>query len=229
MKTRKHLVLGAALALAIAAAAFVEVAAQPPAGTGGRQGRGNFDPAQMFDRMDANSDGVIESSEFRGPAEMFNRMDADGDGKVTRAEFDASRESFRGGAQQAQPAQAAPQGFQGRGATERLRQRLGVTDEEWTVLQPRIQAISDLRTRMEPAPQFRGGPGGAAPQVAPEVTALQSTLENEAAAADDIKAKLEAYREARKKNEEAVKAAQDELRELVTVRQEALLTLYGYL
>ena len=35
---------------------------------------------------DADGDGAISRSEFRGPARAFDRMDTDGDGKITEAE-----------------------------------------------------------------------------------------------------------------------------------------------
>lgn len=44
---------------------------------------------QMFDRLDANHDDVVDATELanaRG-GRMLTRMDADGDGRVTREEF----------------------------------------------------------------------------------------------------------------------------------------------
>ncbi len=45
---------------------------------------------QMFNRLDANEDGVVDASELanaRG-GRMLTRFDADADGRITRKEFD---------------------------------------------------------------------------------------------------------------------------------------------
>ena len=83
----------------------------------------------------------------------------------------------------------------------------------------------------------RGGPQGdrqGAPQR--ELTAvekaseqLQTTLENTAATPDQIKTQLTALRAAKEKSKQELAAAQQELRKLVTVRQEAQLVLMGML
>ena len=65
--------------------------ARPPS-LGGMGGRGTpadarerrFDPAAMFDRLDANGDGFVDRSEALAAADRrFDRMDANGDGVVT--------------------------------------------------------------------------------------------------------------------------------------------------
>ena len=43
--------------------------------------------ATVFDRLDANADGKIDRTEFRGTDENFARMDQDGDGGITREEL----------------------------------------------------------------------------------------------------------------------------------------------
>jgi hypothetical protein len=91
----------------------------------------------------------------------------------------------------------------------------------------------------------RGGAGGApadgaaAPAAAPAATpgapdrtpsavetaatALQTTLADKSATPDDIKAKLTALRDAKTKGKATLVKAQDDLRELLTARQEAVL------
>jgi len=75
-----------------------------------------------------------------------------------------------------------------------------------------------------------GGPGG--PQddspVAQKARDLQQAIENNASA-DQIKAKLTALREARAKAREQLTAAQGELKELLTAKQEAALVVMGML
>lgn len=46
---------------------------------------------KRFEKSDANGDGALDSSEFRGPAEAFSRLDTDSDGKLTREELKAGR------------------------------------------------------------------------------------------------------------------------------------------
>jgi hypothetical protein len=44
----------------------------------------------LFERIDANADGVVDTNEFQAAGEAyFARRDADGDGYVDRAEFGA--------------------------------------------------------------------------------------------------------------------------------------------
>ena len=59
--------------------------------------------------------------------------------------------------------------------------------------------------------------------------ALQTTLENASAAPDEIKTKLTALRTAREKTRQELATAQKELREVLTLRQEAQLVLMGML
>jgi len=82
-----------------------------------------------------------------------------------------------------------------------------------------------------------GGPGGmgglggmmANNPIAEKVRDLQTTVSNQNASEADIKAKLDALREARKLSQEEMTKAQTEVRELVTVRQEAVLVTLGVL
>jgi hypothetical protein len=75
----------------------------------------------------------------------------------------------------------------------------------------------------------RGGPGGGDRGGSPEGQALRTALENESASADEIKAKLAAVRDSRKKASAELEAARAELQKVVTVRQEAVLVAMGML
>ena len=88
--------------------------------------------------------------------------------------------------------------------------------------------------------QGRGGPQGDRPRfpgdenrepsaVEKAQEALETTLDNESASADTIKQQLTALRQAREKAKQELAAAQQSLREILTVRQEALLVLTGML
>jgi hypothetical protein len=72
--------------------------------------------------------------------------------------------------------------------------------------------------------QGRGGFG----QPNPDAEVLQTALDS-GASADDIKVKLTAYRAAAKVKEGQLEKAQDELRQLLSVKQEARAVLLGLL
>jgi len=128
---------------------------------------------------------------------------------------------------------------------DRIKENLQASDEEWKVLQPRLDKVMTLSrdTRGFGRRSMFGQRGGrrgattgtaeAAEQPKSEtqkaVEALQKTLENKAATAEEIKAKLTAVREVREKAKQELAKAKDDLRQLVTQRQEAQLVLMGYL
>lgn len=130
---------------------------------------------------------------------------------------------------------------------ERLKTSLKVTDDEWSIIQPLLENVQKkqrevMMNRM--AGMFghgnRGG-GGAdtankpnrpdRPErpTAPEIEALKTALETDGTPTDDIKSKLETVRAARKKAEADLNAACDELRKVLTLRQEAVLVMMGIL
>ena len=131
---------------------------------------------------------------------------------------------------------------------ERMREQLGASQEEWKVLQPRIEKVQQLQR------QARGGfrgfgaragrrarrpgegqrPEAAAPvreqsEVEKKTEALRSLLDDETSGAPAIKAALDALRKARQQAQKELAAARKALREVVTVRQEARLVLMGTL
>ena len=130
--------------------------------------------------------------------------------------------------------------------TERLKTSMKVTDEEWSVIQPLMEKVQEKR-RGVTFGRFggfgrRGGreggrdgsSGGSASgdqsrPGAAESQALRTALENESASADELKAKLTAVRETRKKAQAELDQASDELRKVLTVRQEAALVSMGIL
>jgi hypothetical protein len=73
-----------------------------------------------------------------------------------------------------------------------------------------------------PPRDFRGEPD-------PDVEALQAALDKQDTPAEDIKAKLTALRTSRTKKEAELKTAREELRKVLTVRQEAQMVLRGIL
>jgi hypothetical protein len=72
------------------------------------------------------------------------------------------------------------------------------------------------------------GAGGFGRETSPELDALRKALDNKASAAE-IKAKLADLRAARKKKEAELEKAQDNLREILSARQEAVAVTLGLL
>lgn len=138
---------------------------------------------------------------------------------------------------------------------QRMRQQLGATEQEWKVLGPRVMKVAELsrQTRgggmggMMPGgmgPMMPGGMGGrrggmmgGGPGGPPrEQTAvekahgqLRTVLDNTSATPDQIKTQLAALRKARETARQQLAAAQKDLRETITVRQEAQLVMMDIL
>jgi hypothetical protein len=189
---------------------------QPPNRAGGR-----MDPAQMFDRMDANKDGKIAKDEFRGPADRFTAADTNKDGSLSKDEFEKMPRPQRPNNQ------AGPGGNQSQ-FLDRIKENLGSTDEEWNAIKPLISKVMDVRTRGRMG--FGGGRRGAdtTANANPTADALTKALDSKASA-DEIKKKLADYRDQQKKNEVELKTTREELRKVLTINQEARLVLMGIL
>ncbi|HON90796.1 MAG TPA: hypothetical protein PK373_03825 [Sedimentisphaerales bacterium] len=140
---------------------------------------------------------------------------------------------------------------------ERWKEQLGADDESWKVIEPRLTKVMELsrdamaggRGGMFGGMGMRGGPGGAGGRggeagnrprfpgeedrqptaVEKAAEALSATLENQSASAETIKQQLTALRAAKVKAQQDLANAQQELRQILTVRQEAQLVLSGML
>lgn len=163
------------------------------------------------------------------------------------AQEDEDRGGGRGG-RRGQGGNFDPAQFQQRMA-ERYKEQLKVTDEEWAVIQPLVQKVQEKQRETrggfggrgggrggggQGGEGGRGGQGGPGGQRgggggSPESQALRTTLENENASADEIKTKLTALRDARKKAATELETAREDLRKVLTQRQEAALVLMGIL
>lgn len=117
---------------------------------------------------------------------------------------------------------------------ERLKGSLKASDEEWTVLQPLIETVTN-KQRESMSGRFGGGRRGSndndsTPRPGAEQSdALRKALESESTPAEEIKAKLAAVREQRKKSAAELAAARADLQKVLTTRQEAVLVSYGIL
>ncbi|MBI5440037.1 MAG: cellulase family glycosylhydrolase [Deltaproteobacteria bacterium] len=77
-------------------------------GWSGRSAARGGTAAERFREMDANGDGRVSRSEFRGPAERFRELDADGDGSVSADEVRAFVGGRRGESAPASSSEPAP-------------------------------------------------------------------------------------------------------------------------
>ena len=122
---------------------------------------------------------------------------------------------------------------------DRLKTSLKVTDEEWTVLKPLVEKVQTAQRDAGAGRGFGGrggGPGGGDANApadtrpgAAESAALRTAVESDSTSADDLKAKLAAVRAVRKKGAADLAVAREELKKVVTVRQEAVLVSMGIL
>ena len=124
---------------------------------------------------------------------------------------------------------------------DRLKEQLGASDDEMQALAPKIEKVMQLQRDaggggMRGMFGRRGGgpggpPGGTAQEspVRQKAAELREVLDNKDAKPDEIKAKLDALRAARAQAKQDLAAAQQELKGLLTQRQEAVLVEFGML
>ena len=141
---------------------------------------------------------------------------------------------------------------------QRMQEMLGATDQEWKVLGPRVMKVQDLSRQAAGGGRGmmmfgRGGrgaqgafqgnrpgvpqgnrPGGRGmnrelTEVEKIQRELQTTLDNTAATPDQIRQLLTQLRAAREKAKQELAKAQQDLRQVLTLRQEATLVLMGML
>ena len=123
----------------------------------------------------------------------------------------------------------------------RMKEALGCTDEEFKVLQPKLEKVQTLSRDLRGGGMggmmggrgARNGPGGGAPAAEPTTdvgkaaAALTKGLANKDAPAEEIKTALQALRDAKAKVKTELEAAVKALKEVLTVRQEAQMVQMG--
>lgn len=124
---------------------------------------------------------------------------------------------------------------------DRMKETLGAADDEWKVISPKLEKVFTLSMDMRmsgmrgmmggrsrggssstsrPAPESEVGKAGAS---------LSDVLQNKESKPEQIKAALTALRESRAKAKAELEKAQKELKEVLTLRQEAQLVQMGML
>ena len=115
----------------------------------------------------------------------------------------------------------------------KLREQFEVTDDaEWELIAGRIQQVTELRRSLTGAPSLRGGPT-ATDKVrrtarAGDQDALRTAVRDKLPDAE-LKLRLSRAHELRQQEEARLAKAQDELRSILTVRQEAVAVVAGLL
>lgn len=139
---------------------------------------------------------------------------------------------------------------------QRMQELFGATDDEWKILGPRVIKVQELSREVGGGgrggmmfgrrggfggPGGPGGPGGGqvggrqgAPtreqtEVEKAMEQLRTLLENTSATPDQIKNQLTTLRAAREKTKQQLAVAQQELRQIITLRQEAQCVMMGIL
>lgn len=132
---------------------------------------------------------------------------------------------------------------------ERVKEQLEVTDEpEWKALEPMVQKVMDARREsmmggmggmMRGFGRPRGGDGGGGSgdqnrrpsffgEPSPEAEALEKAIESKASK-EELKSAMAKVRSAKKDKEARLKEAQESLRKVLTLRQEAIAVSNGWL
>lgn len=111
-------------------------------------------------------------------------------------------------------------------AIESFKGRLGLSDPEWTVIKPRIETVYGM---VHSRPTTGGGASRKKTEVEQKSGELRALLENREADASRIKAGLDDLRAVRRKAEQELAKARQDLRQLLNLRQEAILVLEGLL
>ncbi len=146
----------------------------------------------------------------------------------------------RGGAQTAEQRAERIEQWRAQRA-EQLRESLGVTEAEWETLQPMIEEVQTLARQLRTGSAFgrqwrrRGGDDESTSDSQPQTDveaaaqALQELVGNDTATVEDFEVAMEVLRAARAEVEAQVAAAQEALRNELTVRQQAQFMLQGLL
>jgi hypothetical protein len=203
-----------------------------------------IDPQQLQDRIAQGLQQIDPQRIQQFMQSMQNRMQQQG------IDPQQLQDRITQGLQQIDPQRIQQQVMEG--YVQSLRETLGVTnDAEWSVIEGRLTKV--LRSRADSQIDgfgmgrmaggfggFGGGRGGGnnpfggavrtllGVQSLPEQNALQKAIDDHASSAE-VRSALARFIEARKSKAALAKQDQEELRQVLTIRQESLLALMGIL
>jgi hypothetical protein len=110
-----------------------------------------------------------------------------------------------------------------------VQQSFGATDEEWKVLAPRVEKVRRLKLLLGSRGRFGGAPGAGRTELQNAWAALAAALEKSQTQMADVKRALQAVNDAEAAAKAELLQAQKDLKELLTIRQEAMLVRIGWL
>jgi hypothetical protein len=155
---------------------------------------------------------------------------------VAAAENEPQRDKPRMGPEGGmQPGHMPPQEMQ-KIMLERIKKELAPTDPEWTLIEPPLKKVIMLSNEINP--RGMGMMDGRSGRIADQAEqsefqkasiALREVTQKADSTPEEINAKLTVFRAAKEAAQKELTAAQDELRKVVHVRQEAKLVLMGML
>ena len=126
---------------------------------------------------------------------------------------------------------------------DNVKEQLAASDDEWKVIEPKLTKVYEVQRDSRGGSMFggfrrsRGGDNSGGTSSADTTRSpvqqashdLQTVLDKKDATAEEINAKLTAYREAREKAKQSLASAQKDLKDVLTQRQEAVLVNMGML
>ena len=145
--------------------------------------------------------------------------------RIEKSRAFSERMRNAGSTEERQQIMSEQMAWQRQRAFEDLKEQLHIPDQEWPVVKPRLQTVYDL---VHPASQM-GRNEQPKTELEQRSRELRELLRDDAAGADQIKAKLTAFRAAKEKTNQQLAGARQTLRQLMSLRQEAVLVLNGLL
>jgi hypothetical protein len=123
-----------------------------------------------------------------------------------------------------------------------IKEQIQANDDEWSVLAPRVERVMKAQREVQAGHDPRGvreprppkeprpdEPSRPVSVVSETAKALSATLWDQSSAASEIRRQVMAIRDARARARRELTQAQEELRQLLTYRQEAVLIIMGLL
>ena len=130
-----------------------------------------------------------------------------------------------GGMEERQQIMSEQMAWQRQMAFESLRDQLQISDKEWPVVKPKLQAVYNL---VHPANRM-GRNEATTTDLEQRSRELRELLHEDKPDMDQIKAKLTALRAAKERTAQELAGTRQNLRQIMSLRQEAVLVLNGLL